>query len=301
MSGERGKPQEWTTRRERGTVATIRFIVWLALRLGRSAARILLYPICAYFLIFSLRSRRASRDYLARVLGRKPGPADLFRHYHSFGACALDRVFLLNDQIDRFDIRVHGEEIVLDILRQGSGCILFGAHFGSFEVVRAVGRMQPALRVSLVMYEENARKIGSVLNAINPRLALDVIALGKSDSLIETEARLDHGHFVGILADRVLNGEEQRCCDFLGAPAAFPLGPFRMATLLKRPVVLMFGVYRGGKRYDIFFERLPVGDDPGARGRGEQTDRAMTHYVERLEAYCRMAPFNWFNFYDFWQ
>ncbi len=67
MSGERGKPQEWTTRSERGTIAMIRFIVWLALRLGRSAARILLYPICAYFLIFSLRSRRASRDYLARV------------------------------------------------------------------------------------------------------------------------------------------------------------------------------------------------------------------------------------------
>src|SRR5260370_42210977 len=154
-SGEGGKPQEWTTRRERGAVARIRFIVWLALRLGRSAARMLLYPICAYFLIFSLRSRRASRDYLARVLGRKPGPADLFRHYHSFGASALDRVFLLNDQIDRFDIRVHGEEIVLDILRQGSGCILLGAHFGSFEGGRAVGRMQPALRVSLGMNEEN--------------------------------------------------------------------------------------------------------------------------------------------------
>jgi len=301
VSGERGKPQEWTTRSERGTIATIRFIVWLALRLGRSAARILLYPICAYFLIFSLRSRRASRDYLARVLGRKPGPVDLFRHYHSFAACALDRVFLLNDQTDRFDIDVHGEEIVLDILRRGSGCVLFGAHFGSFEVVRAVGRRQPALRVSLVMYEENARKIGSVLNAINPRLALDVIALGKSDSLIEAEARLDNGHFVGILADRVLNGEEQRRRAFLGAPAAFPWGPFRMATLLKRPVVLMFGVYRGGRRYDIFFERLPVGDEPGARGRSEQADRAMGHYVERLEAYCRMAPFNWFNFYDFWQ
>lgn len=301
MSRERRKPQEWTTRRERGTIATIRFMVWVALRLGRPIARILLYPICAYFVVFSPRPRRASRDYLARALGRKPGPADLFRHYHYFAACALDRVFLLNDQIDRFDVHVHGEDIVQDILRQGSGCILFGAHFGSFEVVRAMGRTQPALRVSLVMYEENARKIGSVLNAINPRLALDVIALGKSDSLIEAEARLDNGHFVGILADRVLNGEEQRRRDFLGAPAAFPLGPFRMATLLKRPVVLMFGVYRGGRHYDIFFERLPMGDDTGTLGRGEQADRAMTHYVERLESYCRMAPFNWFNFYDFWQ
>ena len=29
--------------------------------------------------------------------------------------------------------------------------------------------------------------------------------------------------------------------------------------------------------------------------------RTLLGYVERLEAYCRMAPFNWFNFYDFWQ
>jgi predicted LPLAT superfamily acyltransferase len=300
VSKAQSEPPEWTTRRERGTVTTLRLIVWVALRLGRSTARVLLYPVCAYFLLFSARPRRASRDYLGRVLGRKPGPADLFRHYYSFAACALDRVFLLNDQLDRFEIEVHGEDIVRDILRQGSGCILFGAHFGSFEVLRTMARQEPDLRVSFVMYEENARKIGAVLNAINPRLAMDVIALGKPDSMIEAEARLDDGHLVGILADRVLNTEEQRRRDFLGAPATFPLGPFRMAALLQRPVVLMFGVYRGGRRYDIFFERLAAGGDPAAGGR-EQADRALTHYVERLEAYCRMAPFNWFNFYDFWQ
>jgi len=273
----------------------------MALRLGRPAARLLLYPICLYFLIFSVRARAASRDYLARVLGRRPVITDLFRHYHCFAACILDRVYLLNDQLDRLDIRVHGEDIVREIMGQGSGCILLGAHFGSFEVVRTVGRRQPDLRVSLVMYEENARKIGSVLKAINPTLALDVIALGRSDSLIEAEARLARGHFVGILADRVLYGEEQNRRPFLGASAAFPSGPFRMAALLKRPVVLMFGVYRGGRRYDVFFERLSNFDDAPARGRAEHAEQALSHYVERLESYCRMTPFNWFNFYDFWQ
>jgi predicted LPLAT superfamily acyltransferase len=23
-------------------------------------------------------------------------------------------------------------------------------------------------------------------------------------------------------------------------------------------------------------------------------------YVARLEHYCRLSPYNWFNFYDFW-
>jgi predicted LPLAT superfamily acyltransferase len=24
-------------------------------------------------------------------------------------------------------------------------------------------------------------------------------------------------------------------------------------------------------------------------------------YADRLEHYCRVAPYNWFNFYDFWR
>jgi len=70
---------------------------------------------------------------------------------------------------------------------------------------------------------------------------------------------------------------------------------------MKRPVVLMVGIYRGGRRYDIHFERL---FDPGTVARGQRDDaieEAMAHYAERLEYYCRSAPFNWFNFYDFWR
>jgi predicted LPLAT superfamily acyltransferase len=290
--------QEWLERRERGATSLIRLFVWVALHLGRSIARLLLYPICGYFLLFSAGSRAASRGYLARVLDRAPRLVDLFRHYHAFGSCVLDRVFLLNDQTDRFRFAVHGEEIVNEIIAQREGCLLLGAHLGSFEVVRALGRRRTDVAVSLLMYEENARKIGTALNAINPALGLEIIALGKSNSMIEVEARLDRAHFVGVLADRSLKSESCPRLPFLGAPAAFPLGPFRMAVLLDRPVVLMLGLYRGGNRYEIHFERL---DAPGACGAGRPAEEMMRRYAARLEHYCRMAPYNWFNFYDFWR
>lgn len=293
------RPQEWTARSERGAVPLIKFIVWVALRIGRPTARLLLVPICLYFLIFSGASRRASRRYLKKVLPHRLGIADLFRHYHAFASCLLDRVFFLNDRLDLFEVEIQGEEIVRDILARGSGCLLFGAHFGSFEAARAVGRRQPDLRISLLMYEENARKIGSVLNAINPKLALDVIGLGRSGSMIEVGQQLERGHFVGLLADRSLDGEGRARYPFLGSPAAFPLGPFRMAALLRRPVVLMVGLYRGGGRYQVCFERLIDAAEP-ANGRAPDMEEAMRRYVERLEHYCREAPFNWFNFYDFW-
>jgi predicted LPLAT superfamily acyltransferase len=294
------RSQDWMESGERGSIPLMRFMARLALRLGRRPARSLLVPICLYFVAFSDKSRSASRRYLSRVLGRDPGLTDVFRHYFTFASCVLDRVFLLHDRLELFEIDVHGEEIVLDLLRGGSGCFLFGAHFGSFEVVRAMGRRHRALDISMVMYEENARKIGSVLRAINPDIALDIVALGRPNSLIEVEDRLARGHVVGVLADRGLNGERQTRRTFLGSAAAFPEGPFRMSTILNCPVVLMFGVYRGGRKYDVYFE--PLWNPPaGATGAGAAGCTAvLDRYVERLEQHCLAAPYNWFNFYDFW-
>lgn len=291
---------EWATRSERGALPLIKFIVWIALRLGRPTARLLLYPICAHYLLFASAPRRASRAYLARVLGRAPEIADIFRHFYGFASCVLDRVFLLSDQSHLFDIGIAGEDVVVDILKRRSGCILVGAHLGSFEVARTIGLRQPDLRIGLVMYEENARKIRAVLSAINPLLATEVIGLGRSDSMIAVGERLERGDFVGMLVDRGLDGEEGVRYPFLGGLARFPEAPFRLAVLLQRPVVLMFGLYRGGRRYEVVFEPLIDPARPTSADRGEQVEAAMSRYVDRLEHHCRRAPFNWFNFYDFW-
>ena len=70
--------------------------------------------------------------------------------------------------------------------------------------------------------------------------------------------------------------------------------------MLKRPVVLMFGLYRGGRRYDIYFEPLVDMQYVERTQRDAVIDDAIRTYVQRLEHYCRMAPYNWFNFYDYW-
>lgn len=292
---------EWVRHPERSNTLALRFIVWVALTLGRPAARLLLYPVCLYFLIFSPASYAASEKYLRKVLTREPGLADAFRHCHAFAATILDRVFLFNDQYARFDVRVHDEDILADMLARGEGCFLLGAHMGSFEIIRALGRRNTGARISLVMYEENAKKFNSVLGAINPDLGMQVILLGKLDSMLKVEAALNEGEIVGMLGDRTFQGEGTVACQFLGEQARFPNGPFRLAAMLKRPMVLMFGLYRGGNRYDIYFERLVDTWQAPHATRDLLLERALRHYVERLEHYCRDAPYNWYNFYDFWR
>lgn len=291
----------WVARPERGSAPAIRCGIWLALILGRPVAKRLLHVVSLFFLIVSAEDRAASRQFLRKALGGEPGLLDLFRHFHTFATTLLDRVYLLNGQYGGFDVRVNGKEIVDDMVARGEGCLLLGSHLGSFEIIRFLGRQAPDLRVSLVMYEENAKTLNAMFDAINPELAMRVIALGKVDSMLQVESALADGEFVGMLADRTIESEDTVSCRFLGEAARFPAGPFRIAAMLKRPVVLMFGVYRGGRRYDIHFERLADMSRTDRAQRDRVIEESLQRYVGRLEHYCRLAPYNWFNFYAYWK
>lgn len=291
---------EWTRRPERSSLAILRLMVWISLTLGRPIGRWVLHGVAAYFLAFAPAARRASRTYLERALGRAPSLADLFRHILTFATTIHDRIYLLNGRFDLFDIRIVGEHFIRGRAAEGTGVLLMGAHFGSFEVLRALGRRNLDIPVAMLMYEENARKINATLSAINPAATQDIIPLGRMESMLQARDRLEAGHLVGMLADRGLGSDPTRECDFLGATAPLPLGPFRMAAMLRRPVLLMVGLHLGGNRYEIHFEPLADFSTVERNGREEAIAAAQDQYVRRLEHFCRQAPYNWFNFFDFW-
>jgi predicted LPLAT superfamily acyltransferase len=296
---------EWKQRPERSNMFWLRVMTWISLRLGRAASRVVLYGIAVYFLAFAPAARRMSRNYLQRVF-KLSSPAavswrQLFQHFLSFASVIHDRVYLVNDHFELFDIRIHNKDLIDAIVADGKGVFLLGAHLGSFEVLRAIGRKQPGLRVAMVMYEENARKINAALGAINPNALQDIIALGHVDSMIQVHDLLAQGTVVGMLGDRSLGNDATRTVDFLGAPAELPLGPFRMAAIMKRPVLFMTGLYRGGNRYDIHFETLADFSTVAPRGRTLAVQAAMRRYASLMEQHCYSAPYNWFNFFDFWQ
>lgn len=286
----------WRQRPERSHRLVLRLMRWIALALGRRVARAVLHPITAYYLAFAPRERRASAAYLARVLGRRATLAERYRHFHRFAATVLDRVYLLNGRFELFDIKRQGEDALHAALAHGRGALLLGAHLGSFEALRTPGRRSSGLRVAMVMYEDNARMLNETLAALGPAAGQDVIALGRVDAMLRVRDFLEHGGVAGVLGDRGLDESDTARLPFLGAPARFPLGPMRMAAMLRCPALFMAGLYLGGNRYALHLEPLV---DFGATPR-PAAEAALAAYVACLERYCRAAPFNWFNFYDFW-
>lgn len=258
----------------------------------------LLRPIAAYFLAFGGEARRGAREFLGRSLGRAPTLAEQYGLFFAFAACLHDRVYFLKNRFELFDIQVRGAELV-----DANGALLMGAHVGSFEVLRACGRQIGQRRVFMAMHAENARRINSVLVAIDPAAMQDVVTLGRAQSMIDLARHLDGGAVVGMLADRTLADEPVAMIDFLGRPAAFPTGPMRLAAALRQRVISMAGIYRGGNRYEIRFEPLADFRDLEGVAREERERRvleAVVAYARCLERIAREAPDNWFNFHDFW-
>ena len=292
---------EWIGHRERGSAALLRLMAFVSLRLGRRVSRLALYGIAVYFFLFAPGARRQSRRYLRRALRREPRARDRFRHVLHFATAIHDRVYLINEQYDAFDVSIEGESLMRTQVAAGRGAFLMGAHMGSFEVIGSIGRRQPGLKISMAMYEENARKINTILAAINPKAKPDIISLGHIDAMLRIAERLDRGAFVGLLGDRTLGDESVHEVSILDERAYLPLGPMRAAALLKRSVIFMVGLYRGGNRYHVVFE--PIADFSRAlpQSRDAAVREAVERYAALLDKYCRSDPYNWFNFFDFWR
>jgi predicted LPLAT superfamily acyltransferase len=292
----------WLEQRERGSLAVMKGGVRLLLSVGHTFGRMLLYPTCAYFLAAASRpARAASRDYLGRVLGRPARFLDVARHYLTFAKTLHDRVYFLAGRTGEFTIEQHGLDVVERTLAKGKGCLLLGSHLGSFEVLRVLGSLEYKLPVNVLLYPDNASNADAVAADLCPELKERVIPLGRPDTLLRVHECLERGEIVGILGDRTLKSDKTARCDFFGTPATFPQGPLLLASIVKAPVVLFFGLYHGGRRYSIHFEPFADEISIGRKDRSAQLQPFIARYAARLEHYCRLAPYNWFNFYDFWR
>jgi predicted LPLAT superfamily acyltransferase len=291
---------EWRRRPERGSPLLMRVMAWMTLHWGRRLGHPILHIIAVYFFLFAPRARRYMRDYLRRALGREPGAADRYRLILYFATTIQDRLYMLSGRHDLFEVSLEGEALIRAVAESAGGAFLFGAHVGSFEVLRFVGERQPGLTVAMAMYEENARKLNEVMTAAQPIDPPEIIALGHVDAMLRIRDRLDGGALVGVLADRTLGDEASLPVSFLDASARLPLGPMRAAALLRRRVLFMVGLYRGGNRYHVVFEPLADFTSTARADRAEAIDAAVRRYARLLEQHCRIDPYNWFNFFDFW-
>jgi predicted LPLAT superfamily acyltransferase len=292
-------PTGWLAVAERGSVVGIRLVVWLATALGRTPTRFFLRAVAAYYVLGRRSVRRFSRRYLERIHGRAT-LGMVYTHVLRFAEVALDRVFIVSGKDRYFEVTRTGHHYLEALGASRRGAILLGAHLGSFEAMRMQADRE-GFSIHFLGQFRNARMINAALTKLNPRSSARLIARGDGvEFMLRIREKLRQGDRVAILADRVAPGERVAEVDFLGEKARFPTGPYLLAALLKCPVYLTFGLYRAPNRYDLFCEPFEEEIKLPREARDEALHAYAQKFATRLEHYVRLAPDNWFNFYDFW-
>ncbi|MFW2388414.1 MAG: lipid A biosynthesis acyltransferase [Polyangiales bacterium] len=291
----------WLSQRERGAVLGIRFVFGFATAFGRWPARQFVRLLALFYALFDAKAKRASRAWLERVTAGPVRWFDVYHHISMFAQVALDRIFLLKGKTAAFEVTRTGNEHLKALTRERRGAILLGAHLGSFEAMRASAD-EESFPLSIVGHFENARMINALLSDLDPEMAANVIHAGDDPMgfALEVRDRLSQGHMIAILGDRVGLNEKTVSVEFFGKHAPFPAGPFILAAALQAPVYLVFGLYYEPNRYDLFCEPFAERIELPRRERGEALQRVVQQYANAVERFCRKAPDNWFNFYDFW-
>ncbi len=305
----RPRKEHWSRIAERGSLWGLRFTAATAALLGRQAARVAMLPAVAWFFVTGGEARRASRRYLERLgehSGRsepRPTALNVWRHMLAFADASLDKLAAWRGEVADGAVEFHGAEEFERLARERRGALFIGSHLGNLEMIRALAVTRELATVTAVVYTDHARRFAATLSGANKRFAdnlFEVRDFGPQTAILLRE-RIERGEILVIVGDRTPAADNGRRAHapFLGHDAPFPQGPMVLGYLLGCPVYLFFCL-KDGERYRIHLEPFAERIDLPHRERKAAIDAYVAQYARRLECYCREAPLQWFNFFDFW-
>lgn len=306
--------QHWSKRQERGTVLGIKALLAVYSLLGRPIFNLMLKLVMSYYYLTGKQARQASEQYLQHLqsyANRRqitlPNHLSSYNHLLSFGHTMLDKLAAWKGDFSVKNLTIHGQELFQTLAERKQGVLLLGSHLGNIELCRALGRRHSHIKINALVFTEHAERFNAVMKAINPNSELNLIQVSRlgPDTAILLQQKIEQGEWVVIVGDRTSTSKETRAvwADFLGQPAPFPQGPFMLASVLKAPVYLLFGLRDERSKtphFNVYFEHFSDNIDLPRKERQAALAQVVQRYADRLEHYTLQAPLQWYNFFNFW-
>lgn len=306
--------RHWASLREAGTLAGFRFLLAVHRLFGRTVLSWLLVPVVIYFVLGRPVARRASLDFLRTHQNQfpaqwhhRPGYWQVVKHFKQFADAILDKLLAWSSDLsmDEFDLvnPQHLEQLMAD----DRGQLIIGTHMGNLEYCRGFMQRYHEKTINILVYDKHAANFVDMMRSVNPDSRLNIFQVDEFDvaTMLRLQNKVEQGEWVFIAGDRVPLAGLARTAkvDFLGRPAALPIGPYMLAKALGCPVTLMFAYRQNSHpqrkiRFDVvpFAEKVTL----SRQQRDADLQRYAQQFASELQAQCEQVPYQWFNFFDFW-
>jgi len=224
---------------------------------------------------------------------------DTLRLVFRFGQILVDRAWLGLKPKAELDARIEGFERLQELLQEGKGLVLLTAHVGNWQTALShLNKLQVPVNVLMHYDEEAVAK--HYFDLQGKKCPFNIINTeGFLGGMVEATAALVRGEVVTIMGDRFTKGPAVRV-PFLGREVNLPAASFALAATAHAPVAVILAAKTGAKGYllrvyDVFFPRR----NP-ARQKNEDLVPLAQRFAEAMEKYLEKYPYQWFNFYDYW-
>lgn len=297
----------------------LKLLVFLFKILPAFLVRLLIYPISFFYLIFSKRARNESKTYQENLQiytnGQIPKKISPYKQIVSFSLCLLEKIQGWLNQINFNRIEYQNDDIdeLINQLKENKGAILITSHQGNMELLRSFADKNKQLvghdvPVVAIMETSVTKKFNDTLSSINPKASTNLIepsSIGP-DTICTLIDYIEKGAFVVIAGDRTSAHSRGKFLtkNFLGKPAPFPYGTFLIPFLIKAPVYYMFGLRSKtsifSPKYKVYIEKSHINLECSRAERDNNISLLCSEYVQKIEKFCKLYPYQWYNFFNFW-
>jgi predicted LPLAT superfamily acyltransferase len=290
---------EWLGK-SRGNKSGYRIFVAICNTFGVKPAYALLRFVALYYFFGSpVSSRRLYRYFRQHHgYGKLKALKSIYVNYYRFGQTLLDKIVVMAGIENRFTYHFDGEENLLAIANGGRGGILLSAHIGNWEVAgHFLQRLNTSIHV--VMFDGEHGQIKDYLSQVTGKRKFNVIVVRNDLSHVYAIGEaLQKNELVCMHADRFVDGNKTRSCNFLGKEALFPVGPFVLAASFDVPVSIVFAFKETSDHYH-FLGSAPITRNE-TESKSDYRERLTGIFLREMENKVKTYPEQWFNYYDFW-
>nr|WP_262923125.1 lipid A biosynthesis acyltransferase [Arenibacter sp. N53] len=282
--------------KSRGSVLGYKIFVFCIKRLGLRSAYFILYFVAFYFCFFAASSTRASYYYFNKRLKYSTLKSifAIYKSYYVFGQTILDKVAISSGLRNKFTYHFDGIENLNQTLANKKGGILISAHLGNFEIAEFfLDELEGNATINLLTTDVEHKAIKEYLDQYIKKSKTKFIILKEDLShIFEMNAALAKNEIICMTGDRYATSAKLMSATILGEKAQFPSGPFLLGSRLNVPVLFVYVMKETNKHYHLYARK--------ANFKKRDAQGLLANYIESMEWIIKQYPFQWFNYFDFW-